>query len=42
MTRYRLRLFGRTIAELEIEYEGFELTIEPPDLETVKWCSDEG
>jgi hypothetical protein len=30
---YRLHMFGRLVAELEIESDGFEVTIEPGDLE---------
>jgi hypothetical protein len=41
---YRLRVFGRLIAELEVESDGFEITIEPGDLEdepeALKWGED--
>jgi hypothetical protein len=40
--RYRLRLFGITVAELTVESDGFEVTIEAPDVEALRWGDDAG
>lgn len=44
MIRYRLRLLGRLVAELEVEADGFEVHIGPSEVEptALKWGDDAG